>query len=514
MTLPQLYESVNLSTTARPNHDQSLQATRHGIGSPFMMALNGLISNPHAALVKKFGIRGKWHEDTEAKDPDRDGRVSDSTMMLNIITRSIAARMTKLQSLAWELQDCMPLMTMYQGMASHSTLTQLTLRFPSPLSPPRVATIVPPMPNLRAFTALDIDPEGNPDDFNNFILQSQKLEDLRFHFAPRLRRQGLATIDFENMFCRLWRQAKVKKRVKHFALQNYFCQGTSVIEPGLMEEDTLESVCILDSFGEGEKEFRTMLSDEISMYEPMHVDVGKFKTNFRKMRCNEVLPQFVSGLRDKPQQIESFIMVGTKRSRKRRQKSQTSEVSSATTTPSNPRTPGWEPAALTRVYIDALTQVQGPSLRILLLSDEFALSREQLGAVIRFCPNLEQFGFALDCGDHNMVRILAPFLAKLQCLRILDNEHAQEHFKMVSEEFRMQQMSVSIAEDGQTVIKYLGIADLVYRIGTLYEVVSDDGTPQMRRIVERADPADVQKYAIWGSDCLDIAADPHGPFSP
>jgi hypothetical protein len=250
------------------------------------------------------------------------------------------------------------------------------------------------------------------------------------------------------------------------------------------------------------------------MHEPMHVDVAKVNTNFRKMRCSEVLPQFVSGLRQNPQQIKSFIMVGTKRSRKRRQKSQASEVSSATTTPSNPSTPGWEPAALTRVYIDALTQVQGPSLRVLLLSDEFALSKEQLGSVIRFCPNLEQFGFALNSGDHHMVRILAPFLAKLQCLRILDNEHAQEHFKIVSEETRMQQMSVGIAEAGNTVVKYLGIADLVYRIGTLYEAVSDDGTPEMRRIVERADHADVQKYAIWGSDCLDIAADPYGPFSP
>jgi hypothetical protein len=513
MTLPQLYESVDLRTTAQPSLDPSQQATRHGIGSPFMMALNGLISNPHAGLVKNFRLRGRWHEDIEVAEPNPDGRVPDSTMMLNIITRSIAARMTKLQSIAWELHDCMPLATMYQGMASHSTLTRLTLRFPSPQAPPRVAMIVPPMPNLRAFTALEIDPEGNPDDFSYFLSQSPKLEDLRFHITPRLRRQGLAIIDFDNMFFRLCRQSQRKLRVKHFAMQNFITKGTITLEPGVFDEEVLQSVCILDSFSEEENEFRTMLSNGDPTHEPMHVDVGKFSTNFRKMRCNEVLPQFVRDLRRNPQQIESFVMVGTKRSRKRRQRSQASELSSGTTTPSNASTPKWEPAALARIYIDALTQVQGASLRVLLLSDEFGLSREQLGSVIRFCPNLEQFGFALDSGDHHMVRILAPFLTKLQCMRILDNEQAREHMRVVCDEFRIRQMGRGIAEAGETVIKYVGIADNVYRVGGFYEALSDDGMPEMRRYITRADPAEVQKYEIWGSDCLEIAADPYGPFS-
>jgi hypothetical protein len=435
-------------------------------------------------------------------------------MMLNIITRSIAARMTKLQSIAWELEDCLPLTTMYQGMVSHSTLTRLTLRFPSPQSPPRVATIVPPMPNLRAFTALEIDPEGNPDDFNQFMSQSLKLEDVRFHFVSRLRRQGLAIIDFEKMFFRLCRQAQQVLRVKHFALQNFFAHGTISIKPGLFDEQVMQSTCILDSFGDEESEFRTMLSDEHSTYEPMHVDVGEISPNFRKIRCNEVLPQFVRDLRQNPRQIESFIMVGTKKSRKRRQRSQASEASSVTTTPTNNSSPPqWEPAALTRVYIDAITQIQGSSLRVLLLSDEFAISREQLGSVVRCCPNLEQFGFALDTDDHHMVSILAPFLTKLQCLRILDNDNTQEHLRMYSEEARMHLMGVSIADAGNTVVKYIGVADQVYRIGSLVESVTDEGSPQMKRIVTRAHLAEVQKYVIWGSDCLDITADPYGPFS-
>jgi hypothetical protein len=512
MTLPQLYESVNLSTTARPRNGPLNEVTRHGIGSPFMMALNGLISNPHAALVKQFRLRGKWQESNATNgnwESNSDGRVSDSTMMLNIITRSIAARMSKLQSIAWELQDCLPLTTMYQGIASHNTLTRLTIRFPSPQSAPRVATIVPPMPNLRAFTALEIDPEGNPDDFSKMLLESRKLEDLRFHFTSRIRRQGFPIIDFEGMFWRLCRQAGHTLRLKHFALQNFVAKGKLTIEPGLFDVETLQSVCILDSFGEGENEFRAFLSAE----EPQHVDVGKIDTNFRKMRCNEVLPQFVAALRRRPQSIHSFIMVGTKKSRRVRQRSQTSSTSSSNTTASNPPSPSWDPVALTRVYLQALTQIQGASLRILLLSDEFELSKEQLGNVVRCCPNLEQFGFGLDDPDHNLVRILMPFLTKLQCMRILDNDQSQEHMRVVSDEDRMMTISTAVARAGNTSVKYVGVAQTLYRIGGMIEYLTEDGTPEMRRIITRADLAEVQKYALWGSDCLDIAADEYGPFS-
>jgi hypothetical protein len=149
----------------------------------------------------------------------------------------------------------------------------------------------------------------------------------------------------------------------------------------------------------------------------------------------------------------------------------------------------------------------------LLLSDEFELSKEQLGNVVRCCPNLEQFGFGLDDPDHNLVRILMPFLTKLQCMRILDNDQSQEHMRVVSDEDRMMTMSTAVARAGNTSVKYVGVAQTLYRIGGMIEYLTEDGTPEMRRIITRADLAEVQKYALWGSDCLDIAADEYGPFS-
>jgi hypothetical protein len=153
MTLPQLYERVHLHSYGEIRYING-RPEGFGSGSPFMMALNGLATNGHAGLVSSFRVWGQWKE-TGIEDFAK-GRVPDNTMMLNIILRAAIDKMTRLASFCWEL-DCKPLRTLYLGLAGRDTLTSLTLKFPS-ARVPRPSVLIPPMANLKAFRAIDIDP--------------------------------------------------------------------------------------------------------------------------------------------------------------------------------------------------------------------------------------------------------------------------------------------------------------------------------------------------------------------
>lgn len=153
MTIPQLYQRVSLRSYADIRY-VSGRPEGFGSGSPFTMALNGLVTRGHGSLVKEFSVWGEWKE--VGVEDFAKGRVPESSMMLNILLRAAMDNMTKLSSMAWEL-NTKPLKTVYQGLATHNTLTRLTIKFPNSRVP-RPSVMIPPIPSLRVFKATDIDP--------------------------------------------------------------------------------------------------------------------------------------------------------------------------------------------------------------------------------------------------------------------------------------------------------------------------------------------------------------------
>ena len=200
MTLPQLYTKVKLHSYSELRHFNG-RPEGFGGGSPFAMALNGLVTKEYANLVQDFRVWGEWKEFAEMDFGK--GRVPDTTMLLNILMRAATDKMTKLKTFSWEL-DCKPLKTLYQGLALHNTLTSLTIKFPTSRAP-RPSVIIPPMANLRAFRAMDIDPLCYPDDISVLLLNSKKLEDLRLHFSPRMRREAESSLSLDTYFGRCLR---------------------------------------------------------------------------------------------------------------------------------------------------------------------------------------------------------------------------------------------------------------------------------------------------------------------
>lgn len=224
MTLPSLYTKVSLRSHSEIRYRNG-RPEGFGGGSPFLMALNGLVGGSHAAVVKELRLWGEWNE--PGVEEFGRGRVPDNSVMLNIIARAAVDRMAQIETFLWQL-DCKPLKTLYQGLAAHKTLTSLTLKFPNTRDP-RPSVMIPPMANLRKFKATDIDPLCYPDDISMLLLGSKKLEDLRLHFSPRMRREAECSLNLDTYFGRCLR-AEYSIPLKHLGFQNFYGPSTKVSE--------------------------------------------------------------------------------------------------------------------------------------------------------------------------------------------------------------------------------------------------------------------------------------------
>jgi hypothetical protein len=497
MTLPQLYAKVTLHSYPNIRYVNG-RPEGFGGGSPITMALNGLVTKPHANLVQELRLWGEWKE--LGLDDFSKGRVPDTTMMLNILLRAATDRMTKLKSFSWEL-DCKPLKTLYQGLSTHNTLTSLTIKFPHSRSP-RPSVIIPPMANLRAFRAIDIDPLCYPDDISVLLLNSKKLEDLRLHFSPRMRREAESSLSLDAYFGRC-RIADYRMKLKHFAMQNFYGSNSQGVA-NIVDHDTCKSVSFLDIFGGVKGNSANIFLDDTWR------DIPKdLKTNFRATRANEPATQHVQ-LLSNSSGMERLYFVNSRNS-----KANSPDGMDGLVTPEG-TPPDTDAAALGKQYLYALTRHHGGSLKHLLLSDQWHLDHEDLGDLIRYCPNLEQLGLAVHQPSHlDTVRLLLPFLPKLRALRLLGSEALMTKCNEQPAGNELNAIGLWVEKMNAPLLHWMGIGDSIFYIGGTVPALQEDGNVQLIREVREVTLEEAKKEVeIWGLDVLDIAADPVFPFSP
>ena len=461
------------------------------------MALNGLVTKQHANLVQELRLWGAWKE--LGIDDFSKGRVPDTTMMLNILLRAATDRMTKLKSFSWEL-DCKPLKTLYQGLSAHVTLTSLTIKFPNSRSP-RPSVIIPPMTNLRAFRAIDIDPLCYPDDISVLLLNSKKLEDLRLHFSPRMRREAESSLSIDTYFGRC-RMANYKLKLKHFGMQNFYGSNTQGVA-NIVDHDTCKSIAFLDMFGGVKGNSANIFLDDTWK------DIPKdFKTDFRSTRANEPASQHVQML-SHSSGMERLYFVGTQHSKV----CSPDSMEGLATPDGSP--PDSDAAALGKQYIYALTRYHGNSLKHLLLSDQWHLDQEDIGDIVRYCPNLEQLGLAVNQPSHlDTVRLLLPFLKNLRALRLLGTEALTTRCNEQEPGTELVNMGIWMEKLDSPHMRWISISDHVFHIGSTVPVLQEDGGVQLMREVTNITWEDAKDVEIFGLDVLDIAVDRHPPFSP
>ncbi|KAK3113920.1 hypothetical protein LTR53_008287 [Teratosphaeriaceae sp. CCFEE 6253] len=522
MTLPQLYQRVTLRAYPAIRYVNG-RPEGFGGGSPFVMALSSLVTGQASALVEEFRVWGAWRE--AGQEDFAKGRIPDNSMMLNILLRAATDKMVKLRSFSWEL-DCKPLKTLYQGLATHETLTTLNLKFPNSRVP-RPSVMIPPLTNLRVFKATEIDPLCYPDDISMLLLDSRKLEDVRLHFSPRMRREAEPTLNLQTYFGRLQKASRALS-VKHFAAQNFFGMRMDGMND-MISVETCRSLTFIDMFGnQPSGSARNVYIDDSWKALPENLRV-----KLTAMRTNEVAIEHVGILKLNEIGLEKMYFISPNAPRP--------EGSLPEST--SPITPGDSPPAdeemsrLGKEYVHVLTRKFGHSLRHLLLREEWALTPEEIGDIVRYCPNLEQFGLAINSTNHTILRLLVPFLPKVKAIRLLHNEFLAEHMRAFPHEERMLEMSKDLSKAGveqlewyappmildesenasltvPPVYRRIGVADAVYKVGKNYQHTREDGTWEWRREVTWSCKAAVAHVEIWGLDNLDISADPIAPFSP
>lgn len=98
MTLPQLYRQVTLTAYPETRYING-RPEGFGSGSPFAMALSGLMTSNAAAYVKEFRVRGSWKE--SGVEEYSQGKVPDSTMLLNVVVRGAIDKMVNMESFTY-----------------------------------------------------------------------------------------------------------------------------------------------------------------------------------------------------------------------------------------------------------------------------------------------------------------------------------------------------------------------------------------------------------------------------
>ena len=324
--------------------------------------------------------------------------------------------------------------TVWLGLAQKQTLTSLTVRFPT-LRLPRPSTLVPSIPNLKSLHILDIDPLCYPDNISSLLLGSKKLENLKLHWSPRMRKAREPSINLSLIFGRII-AAKYKMPLKHIAFQNMYAYNESYSENifhNIVDSQTVVSFTMISSFGGADD------SADFSFVD------NSWKSAFTKpetpqlrmLRGDKVSNWHCAMLKGFTTVERYYLITGRKlqdpTSQRLLKDAEGDDDGSNSASPRNVQcpancnlksfTPPAEPTATARLqhdYLESITAFLGARLRYLLLLPQWRLSTEAVAKLVRSCPNLEQLGLGLEESSYAMVRLLIPFWPKLYAIRVLD----------------------------------------------------------------------------------------------
>ena len=397
--------------------------------------------------------------------------------------------------------------TVWQGIAQ-STLTQLTVKFPSTRHPQPI-TIAPPIPNLKSLKIIDIDPLCYADDISLLLLGSKKLEDLKLHWSPRMKEAREPSINLNTYFGRVL-SSNYSMPLRCISVQNLYTHNNGSCE-SMFNTTTVQEITLINSVaGEGDEAANIFIDRCGQLGGPPKHALPALKM----IRIDKVSQQHCEFLGSFTG-LERLYFIGAQKHSKTQSNSASRRNSSAAPLPNSPASSmSSSPSAsdalgLKEDYLETIAKNHGSTLRHLLLLPQWRLSADNIALIIRNCPNLEQLGLGVDFVDLRHLRLLIPFLPKLKSLRLLDNpddrsfgEKVREHDDGTHEK-RIGSESLS-REWG--VLRYLEIAGLLYEVGRvkLQEPIGENGKQKYMRDVWKRSPDAVRDIDIWRMDSLEI----------
>lgn len=388
------------------------------------------------------------------------------------------------------------LSNVYAGLANLQNLRAFHLRCPSDRYPRPICEI-PPMPNLRGLTVTQYDPLCYPDDISTLLLHAIRLEDLTIHMSPRMRDNAEPSVHWLYFF-RKNIAAKRPLQLKSIGVYNLFAHHNPEEAEMAANVSGLERLTFLNSAG---------LEDDIDpMGEASNTGVYAFfdqswsnrplplrsLKSLRHDRLTKAFAQWLSEIRG----LEELYIVNARHSSPSAPLSVAQpevELISSTPSPSStpphqngmaslPRASLYSPIShsLRDIYLDAICICHGPSLRHLILPSRWPLSPLLVAKLIRSCPNLSQFAFAIETpASIQAFRLIIPFMQRLWAIRLLtpsdgNSSRIRDFDAFVAREAENEQhMAEELARGDFQTLRYVGLGDAVWEIGGMYQTAAE-----------------------------------------
>lgn len=197
--------------------------------------------------------------------------------------------------------------TMWRNLANKSTLTRLTVRFPSQRHERPVA-LVPPMPNLKSLRLYDIDPLCYADDVFLLLLEAKKLEELTLVWSPRVRDAREPSISLDSIFTKLI-AAPHTLPIKRIAIKNLYTIS-KILCRNIFDCTLMEEVAFVNSIeGSGDDTMSAFLDISWRRSKADHMP------NLKIIRLDKVARQQLEYFRE-IKALERVYLIGPKTAQK------------------------------------------------------------------------------------------------------------------------------------------------------------------------------------------------------
>ena len=394
------------------------------------------------------------------------------------------------------------------------SLSSLTLQFPTKRIP-RPTVSIPPLPNLKYLKITDIDPLCYPDDVSTMLFHAKKLETLKLHWNPRMRDEGEPSIHLHDIFGKLT-AARATLPLKEFAIANLFTRQNTEFDV-FFPRNTVERCSFINCFGTGEP--MTIFLDNTWKVD----NVNDFKFTKMKMMRGNCLDKNDVRVASMQTNIEEFYLVNARRKGRAKSKratpngnagspitpspdSSTSGSGSGSSRNNNPHLTQPELINLASDYLAVITSKWGPSLRCLLLSDQWQLSGTTVTNLIQNCRNLEQLGVGVADHDFSVLRTILPLAKKLYAVRLLADPNTEFSLGMheIEDKFHIMAMGRELWKSEYRQLRWMGIGNRIYELGGVKDSTDNQGSRVRSREMRAVTWDDVKHLGIWGYDTLEL----------
>ena len=388
--------------------------------------------------------------------------------------------------------------TVWQSLGQ-STVTHLTIRFPSTRDPKPIA-LAPPMPKLKSLKIYDIDPLCYADDISLLLLESRKLRELSLCWSPRMREAREPSVTINAYFGRLL-TSPYRLSLRNIALKNLYTQQIGgcreMFDCSAIEElTTIASVSGLgDEAASGflDPTWRAEDTIEIKSLRMIRVD----KVSKRQVA-------FLSSITG----LEKVYLIGPQNSSKNGVNGTSTPLPNSPASSISAASSDCTVASLKDEYIEVLTRHHGNTLRHLLLMPQWRLDSDDIAKIVKNCPNLEQLGIGVEFNQFNNLRLLVPFLPKLTAIRLLanpdDHTFADKMRELDVNGLHEEKIGNQSLNQAFNPMRWMELAGLLFHVGKTEEFTDEYGRLSYRKMVTKRPKDEVRNVEIWAMDSLDL----------